>query len=143
MIVFIKNIPSDTVRSQIVDFVKPAVKRGLFRKSGAITDVTFLKLRDKRINLMEYHALVSIEPETAALRAIKKLHGQTLNGKRMTVRQYHKRSWHNDKRTPGKQSEMQHTPERRKPADRRRRLEVVEDEFAPQYSSDQVFHRIY
>lgn len=139
MIVFLRNIPGDTLRSEIVDFIQPALKGGFFKASGEIKKIELLALRDKDINLVEYHALVHIEPDAAALRVIKKLHGQRFRDKRITVREYYVRSWKNDRRSAPHQG-VSYLKEKRKNSDRRRNLEV-EEMVMPQYSSRKSFHR--
>ena len=96
MIVFLRNLPEDTTRQDIIDFIMPAVKGGLFRAGGKVTGIDILANRDNNTRLMEYHGLVHISPDEAALRAIRKLHGRPLKGKRMAVREYVIRSWKND-----------------------------------------------
>ncbi|MGR8935622.1 MAG: hypothetical protein ACU837_14705 [Gammaproteobacteria bacterium] len=97
-------------------------------------------LKDKHINLVEYHALLYIEPDAVALRVIKKLHGQRFRNKRITVRQYFLRSWKNDRRLQNRST--QDCIEKRTNIDRRRNLEVME-ELAPQFSSHKSFHRTF
>lgn len=140
MIVFLRNIPDDTLRSEIVAFVEPALNGGFFKAKGKIIKIEILGLRDKDINLVEYHALVYIEPDSAALRAIKKLHGQRFRNKRLTVRQYMLRDWKNDRRRMAKDVPMQ-IKEKRKSHDRRRNLEIIEA-LRPQFFSSKRFHRI-
>lgn len=139
MIVFIRNIPGDTLRNEIVDFVQPAIKGGLFRAKGEIKKIEMLALKDKNINLTEYHALVHIEPDAVALRAIRKLHGQRFRNKLVTVRQYFFRNRKNDRRLRLKAVSAE-IKEKRKNPDRRRDLEVIEGAI-PQYSSRKSFNR--
>lgn len=139
MIIFIRNIPGDTLRNEIIDFVQPAIKGGLFKTKGEIKKVEILALKDKNINLTEYHALVHIEPEAVALRAIKKLHGQRFRNKFVIVRQYFFRNPKNDKRR-GSKAVPADIKEKRKNPDRRRDLEIIENAI-PEYSSRKTFHR--
>jgi len=122
MIVFLRNIPADTSRRDIVDFVSPALQGGLFRARGEIQSVSVLLIKDKAVNLMEYHAIVNIKPDAVALRAIKKLHGGVFKGKRIVVREYVVRSWKNDRRiVPGT---VEPPLERRSTPTRRRSLHI-------------------
>jgi hypothetical protein len=98
MIVFLRNLPDDTTRQEIIDFVTPALKGGLFRARGLVTSLDILAIRDNSTRLMEYHGLVHVEPDEAGLRLIRKLHGRLFKGRRMTVREYVMRSWKNDRR---------------------------------------------
>jgi RNA recognition motif-containing protein len=139
MMIFIRNIPKDTLRSEIIEFVKPALKGGFFSQQGLIRDIEILTLKNKDINLMEYHALVGIEPELSAIRAIKKLHGQRFKEKRITVRQYFIRRWQNDRRT-GNSKFTSGFREKRHTATRRRNMEVIDDRLI-HYSSHKAFNR--
>lgn len=100
MIVFVRNLPEDTTRQDIIDFIMPAVRGGLFRARGKITSIDVLVIRDSNTKLMEYHGLVHIAPDAVAQRVIRKLHGQHLKGKRVALREYIVRSWRNDRRDP-------------------------------------------
>ncbi|MGZ8095986.1 MAG: RNA recognition motif domain-containing protein [Methylosarcina sp.] len=139
MIIFIRNIPKDTLRSEIIEFIRPALKGGFFNKQGRIRDIEILTLKNKDINLIEYHALVTVEPESSGIRVIKKLHGQRFKEKHTAVRQYFTRRWQNDKRmqdfhvTAG-------FKEKRHNATRRRNMEIVLDNFID-YSSQKTFSR--
>jgi hypothetical protein len=139
MIVFLRNIPGDTLRSEIADFINPVIKGGLFSAKGEIKKIEILKLKDKDINLTEYHALVHIEPDAVALRVIRKLHGQRFRDRRITVRQYYARNWKNDRRTDSNETDAA-LKEKRKNPTRRRNLEILED-AAIEYSSRKSFHR--
>jgi hypothetical protein len=139
MIIFIRNIPADTLRSEIIDFINPALKGGFFKSKGEIKNIEILTLKDKDINLLEHHALVHIEPDAAALRAIKKLHGQRFRGKRITVREFIVRNWRNNKRSESTDTNTE-LKEKRKNPERRRNLEIVE-EARLEYSSRKSFHR--
>jgi hypothetical protein len=137
MIIFIRNIPGDAKREEIIEFVKPAMKGGFFRAKGIISDVKIMALKNINNNLIEYHALVIMAPESAALRVIKKLHGQHFKNKRTSVRQYHTRRWQNDKRMGNS-----HSPagfkEKRYDITRRRNMEVIEERIV-EYNSRRTF----
>lgn len=138
MIIFIRKIPANTKISEIIDFVEPAIKGGLFRKSGIIRGAKILALRDVRLRTLEFHGLVTVEPDAVALRAIKKLKGQRFKGKFVVVRQYFQRDWHND---PRQGSREQKVTERRI-TDRRRGkdLEIIHD-ISEKFSSAGDFVR--
>ncbi len=98
MIIFIRKIPTDTRIADIVNFVEPAINGGFFRRAGTITKVDIIGFRDTRFHSVEFHALVTIEPDSAGFRALKILKGKRLNNRLVTVRQYFERSWQNDPR---------------------------------------------
>ena len=68
MLVFIRRIPQDTCRAELVELIAPALKGGMFRARGEILNVTLLAMRDKASGLAEYHAVVHIKPDAAARR---------------------------------------------------------------------------
>lgn len=98
MIIFIRRIPSNTTQNDLYHFVNPALKGGLFRKSGHIIHCDILIIRDHHTADIEYHGLVKIDLDDAAIRAIKKLKGKKLNNHPVIVREYVVRSAHNDRR---------------------------------------------
>ena len=141
MVIFIRKIPANTKLSELISFVEPAVKGGLFRKAGIIRDAKVLALRDTRLRTVEFHGLVTIEPEKVALRAIKKLRGKRFKGKFVVIRQYFQRDWHNDKRQKPQEITVAEMMDRRK-TDRRRGkdLEILTD-ISGQFSSAGDFAR--
>lgn len=141
MILFIRKIPASSKLSDLIEFVEPAIKGGLFRRAGAIINVRILALRDVRLRTVEFHGLVTIEPDVVALKAIKKLKGRRFKGKFVIVRQYFQRDWHNDLRQPHQARAGLQERERRV-ADRRRGkdLEFIED-ISDYFSSSGDFVR--
>jgi len=102
MLVFFKNIPPTTEKSDLIRFIKPAIKQGffdrLFHLPGTITDITLLNLLDKGEKLLNVHGIVTIMPDDVASLVIKQLDRKIVNGRRVTVREYHIRSEQNDPR---------------------------------------------
>ena len=130
MIVFLRNIPDDTSRLDIVGFINPALEGGFFKAKGEILSIGVLMAKDKALNLAEYHAIVNIKPDAVALRVIKKLHGQLFRGRRIVVREYVVRDWRNDRRAiPGKAGEI--STERRLTPTRRRTLRIEMKKLMP------------
>lgn len=139
MILFLRKIPANTKFGELADFVAPALKGGLLRKSGRIVKVEILALHDTRLNVHEFHGLVTVEPDSAGLRAIKLLKGRRFKDKLIVVRQYFHRSWHNDPRQSHKRFNID--VEKRK-TDRRRGkyLDVISD-LSGRFSSSGDFAR--
>ncbi len=99
MIIFIRKIPVNTYPSDLHDFVSPALRMSFLRQSGYIVKAEILILEDKLNRTLEFHGLVHVNSDVAGHRAIKKLTGKLLKGKRVIVREYHAhRNWRNDKR---------------------------------------------
>ena len=125
MIVFLRRIPADTNKYEILHFIRPALRSHIFSKKGEIKNIKVFAITDTEKNTVEYHGLVRIEPEAVAEKVIKKLNRQTINGKNIAVREYHLRNWHNDPRLKLKNARLSF-PDRRK-ADRRRKKIRVEE----------------
>lgn len=141
MIIFLRKIPAATKPSEIIAFVEPAIKGGLFRRSGRITGVKILALQDKRLKTLEFHGLVTVEPDAVALRAIKKLKGRRFKGKFVVIRQYFERDWHNDPRQ-NRGALVEQNIQNRRMSDRRRGkdLEIIKD-ISEKFSSSGDFVR--
>ncbi len=141
MILFIRKIPANTQIKELIEFVSPAIKGGFFRRSGVIGKVEILALQDLRLRTLEFHGLVTVEPDQVAIRAIKKLKGCRFKGKHVIVRQYWQRDWHNDPRRSYASTANVKIMERRV-HDRRRgkELEVMED-MSEHFSSKGDFLR--
>ncbi|TAK61292.1 RNA-binding protein [Methylobacter sp.] len=102
MLVFFKNIPPTTQKSDLIEVIKPAIKRNLFYRlfslPGTIVDITLLNLLDNEQNILNAHGVVTIMPDDVASLVIKQLDRKVVNGRRITVREYHIRSEQNDPR---------------------------------------------
>lgn len=138
MIIFLRNIPAKTKHSDIIAFMEPAMKASLFGKKSVIESVKVLHLKDSRTNISEFHGLVSIQPDAAAKKVIKRLNRKRFLNKYIAVREYQRRDWHNDPRLSYKP--LAATAERRVGDRRRRYVEEVGD-ITSHFSSHKVFHR--
>jgi hypothetical protein len=125
MILFFKDIPNNTIDKEIATFVQPVIKGGLLGSRSKITRIDVIALKEMKSNLVEFHALVSIEPEKSALKVIKTLNGQPFKGQAITVRKYYIRNRGNDKRSTTNAPSAQF-PEKRVNPQRRRKLEFVD-----------------
>lgn len=93
--VILKYIPQNTTYKQIVQFVEPALKGGIFSKSGTIKRISVLAQKNKDSDALEFHAILSIQPDEAAKRIINKRHRKQLNGRIIAVTEYIERSVNN------------------------------------------------
>ena len=142
MIIFLGHIPANTTKNELVDYIEPVLKGGLFQKSGRVENVKILVLKDKNTHTMEYHGLVTVEPDAAANRVIKKLNRKVFKGRHIAVREYHFRTWHNDPRS--NMHEYNEELMNKRKADRRRpKFEEENEEVKANFSSNEVFHRNY
>ncbi len=127
MILILRRIAKNASNQEIIDFLEPALKGSFFKKTGQIESINRLILKDNRRETIEYHALVTIDSDTAAKRAIQKLHRKPFKNRLIIVREYFYRSWHNDPRVNMHQWNEE-LADKRKGSRRRRRLEVVNEE---------------
>ena len=143
MLIFLRNIPSATHKSEITEHVESALKSGLlglFKKKNRILSVGIVHIVDKDTRADEYHGLVRIEPDSAARMVTKKLNRKPFKNRPIAVREYHMRSWHNDKRVT---ITSQHSPsnEKRKFDRRRKNLEITKAIKAPKITGLEGFNR--
>jgi len=106
MLVFFKNIPPTTQKKDLIGFIKPVIKRSFFYRlfwlPGTIVDITLLNLLDNEQHMVNVNGVVTIMPDDIASLVIKQLDRKVVNGRRITVREYHIRSEQNDPRkAPG------------------------------------------
>lgn len=103
MLIFFRNIPPATRKIDLVEFITPAFNFNFvdkfFRSPGTIVDIKLVNLLDKEKNTLNVHGLVRINPDDAAERVIKRLNRKTVNGRRISVREYQARSEKNDPRS--------------------------------------------
>jgi class 3 adenylate cyclase len=115
--VILKYIPQNTTYKQILQFVAPALKGGLFSKSGTVEHITVLAQKERLSDTTDFHAILSIKPNEAAKRIINKLHRKQLNSRHIAVAEYIERSIYNS-RTGNMRIKDNH-PENSHVADRR------------------------
>lgn len=138
MQIILKHIPANTLRKDIEDFVKPALKGGLFRKSGHIERISMLVQKAPGMSGFEHHALVDITPESIARKAMTKLNCTRLKNKIISVNEYQTRLWHNDPRI--NRESVEEVLNKRK-GDRRRRNLEVEKSNSALFSANKSFHK--
>jgi hypothetical protein len=127
MLVFIRNVPEGTCLRDIVNFINPALRGGLFAPKGVILSVNALEVREEGTGALEHHAIVHIKPDAAALRAMKKLNGRFFKGKRAHLHEFVVRNWKNDRR--GSSNSRLAGAERRMAETRRRKVQVKMGRF--------------
>jgi len=127
MVIILRRIPINTTEEDIVDFIEPGLKAGFFKRSGHIESIQKLVLKDMQNKTIEYHALVTIDSEAAANRAIKMLNRKLFKNKPILVREYFHRSWNNDPRVNMHQWNEE-LVNKRKGSRRRPQLEIVTEE---------------
>ncbi len=139
MLVFFRRIPSGTRKSEIERFIANALKGGLFSKRGEMTHISFIERRNPSVNTLDYHAVVTIEPDSVAERVIKKMNRKVFKGKYIEVRRYYIRNPANDPRN--KNNILDDVPDSRRVAERRQKQNELNT--ALQYTAIKNFHRKY
>jgi hypothetical protein len=90
MKLIIPRITDSTTRKDLRDFIELVLER-LFRfpfsARPRIVSCRILSITD-RVGMIQHHGMLSVTPDDAALRIIKKLNGKYLKGKRVGVKQY-------------------------------------------------------
>ncbi len=141
MIIILRKIPPETMYEDILAFVEPALKAKWFSKEGYIEEVKILIINDNDRETVEHHGLIRINPDSSAQKAIKLLNRKSILGKRIAVREYQYRSWHNDPRG-NLNKRLGKILHRRKGSRRRPNLESILAN-ATTFTSDKSFHRTY
>ena len=116
MNLILKRISAETTVRDIEEFIAPALKGGWFKKTGIMRNLRIQMLKEAGSVQTEFHARVSIEPDAAALRVIKKLNRKPCRGKPINVLEYHFRHRDNDRRQDRHLQAVEH-----RKADRRRK----------------------
>ena len=102
MKIFLRNIPSNTSISDISSFIKSSYDKGILsflRPSGQIREVNIVSHGIFGHNSrLTYYGLVKLEPDKVAERTITHLNNTLFKGRRIKLREFTNRSWHNDRR---------------------------------------------
>lgn len=128
MFVFLGYIPPNTTHQDILNFVEPALsgKTKRFSNNGVLEEIKIIGLYDDLADSVEYHGLLIITPDRAALQVIKLLNNRQLLGKPIVVREYRVRSIQNDPRLKSLHKAMV-LKERRTASRRRTNLKVIKN----------------
>jgi len=106
MIIFIREIPETASQKELGDFISGGLNRMRllpFSRRRKVEKCDILRIKDLDTDRVEYHGLAYLDDERAAKALIKQLNGAALNGKKVDVRSYYKRSVDRDRRRPGRQ----------------------------------------
>ena len=142
MQILIRDIPKDTHPNELYQFIAPSLDEGIFgsfRTSGELINTNVFAQKDSDFNIVNHHGLVTIEPDKAAKRSIKRLHKTPFKGRFTIIREFVHRSWQNDRRCHH-QSNIRHLNSRRK-ADRRQHLLERVTDFGVRFSGLKQFSR--
>lgn len=90
MNILIPRITDKTTRKDIREFINRILEQWFrlpFSKQPRIVSCKILAISDG-VGIIQRHGLVSVTPEDAALKVIRKLNGKLLVGKRVGVKQF-------------------------------------------------------
>lgn len=113
MEIFIGNLPAVISQAELLQFFK-----GYHKRNGIEVRIVD---EDTESGIHHRYAVVTIEHERLAAKALKKLNGAQLKGNHVTLHEYQHRSYGNERRAVGWRNRPWDGPERRQ-ADRRLKL---------------------
>jgi hypothetical protein len=122
MIIFLKNIPSETQKYEIADFIGRVMNACFLYNPNtkiSLKDIEILSIRDVDSNALEKHGLVNVPLNEVGKKLIERLDGATFKGECIAVREYVNRSAHNDPRN-GHSTDTTIDFKERRASDRRR-----------------------
>jgi hypothetical protein len=102
MWIFIKGIPATTTPKALGQFLNKRLNRNWMAQAffePEIRQCAILRITDRDTNSVEYHGLAEIESPKPDNSTIEQLSGQTLLGKKISIRKYYHRTtcdnpWH-------------------------------------------------
>jgi RNA recognition motif-containing protein len=143
MKIFVRRIPRDTTKKELIDFVLgPFVKKSWLSFKAVNPDLLacqIIKVTDQDTGVVEYHGILRVSPDDAAEKMIRRLNGQPLKQIKVAVRRYFDRA-------PSDQRWHEMTPEEfRNIENRRRRNVLVEEvhEIDLSFKGRKEFNRTY
>jgi hypothetical protein len=141
MLIFFRNVPTNTRTVDFYTFIRPVMGNGFLPafKKGHIINAKIVTLLNTDTKITEYHGLVRIEPDNVAQKVIRKLKRKPFKGARINIHEYRNRTWHNDPRI---RMSTDKSLNLRKRDRRRRNMEVVDDIVNLNFSSSSSFHRV-
>lgn len=125
MIIFLRNIPFETKKYEIVRFIQRVFYDCFLDKPStniSLDDIEILSILDVNSYTLETHGLARIFPNEVGKRVIKRLDGKFFKGKCLEIREYVNRSLDNDPRNKSPSGATTNIKERRTSDRRRERL---------------------
>jgi hypothetical protein len=127
MKIFLRRIPAGSSKADLWSAVQRAIApRWYFplRRTGVIQGCQILKIEDRTQKRTEFHGIVEVQPEHAAVSAMLKLNGCRLLGQVVEAREWRERSADRDRRKQGTDASALAFPERRRQERRRSDLQI-------------------
>ncbi len=94
MKLIILRVPKKTTPTDVKRFVREGIRTRIpipFTNQPRVVSAEVVVIRDDR-GRADYHGMVTVLPDSSARRLIRKLNGMDLNGKKVMVREFRKRS---------------------------------------------------
>lgn len=123
MLVVFLHIPINSSKMDLQLYVEQALKPcvlNAFQRPGKIVDIKLLRLENRHLKTDELHSIMHIEPDSAALKIIRRFNRKKFNGKYINVREYKRRFLRNDARKVSDKLFLADKKTNRRIADRRR-----------------------
>ncbi len=124
MLLFIRDVSKFSSKKEFSKFIASArgrVGRFIpFLNNFSLEKCEILRIEDKLEETIEYHGVVSIEPDKTCLTLINRLNGAVFLGKKVEVRPFIKRAPYKDRRRL--YADLELLPLERRVQDRRRRF---------------------
>jgi hypothetical protein len=101
MKIFIRQVPAGLSEWELRGFITRAFgyRRFLpFMLTPKMTSCGIMRIKDQDVGVIEYHGVVVVVPDDAARDCVRKLNRTRLRGKLVEVREFHDRSFHNERR---------------------------------------------
>ena len=102
MWIFLRQIPKGSTRRELGKFVSKGLSPSWmpfpFLSRAKVKRCEILEILNPETKTIEYHGLVQLDPNRAALPVIDRVNGRSLRGKPIEVRKYFRRSGHRDRR---------------------------------------------
>jgi len=122
MKIFIGNIPEETECLDLISFIESVMDTQDFIMREFIGDVNIIQLEDPVTGVLEFHGLITLEPDALARELLEKLPEQPLLGITVSAREYTLRNQSNDPRSREAKSSKKN--DLRKGERRRQNMEV-------------------
>jgi hypothetical protein len=143
---FIRKIPANTTLAELRDFIDSGVswmERFRWGQRYRIIEAKILTIIDRSTREIEFHGLVTIEPDSLADQIIKRLHIKRFKGRRVAVRRYYKRSPLNDRRRDQDEpfASLQSSDKRCRDRRRQHQMEMIDDSIIKTTSMDTFYRK--
>lgn len=145
MKILFRNIPEDTKPEELARFVSPFLKTSFinpFKAKGEMIRHAIVAQTDRDNNVICHHGLITIEPDAAGARLLKRIRRIPFKGRKIIIREFVDRTWENDRRNYESKRKIHPLNERRR-TDRRQHVLKAVTNFRISFSHQEIFARKY